>query len=257
MISAATPPVLPDAEHAQLVRLEECMWRGDTRFDLAFMEKTLAPDFVEFGRSGRVWSREQILDMAGRTIEATLPLPNLRIRLLDADTAHVTYDSAVAIDGTVEHAHRSSIWSRSAAGWVLRFHQGTPFRPAPDALARWHRIAQARDPRGLAELLADDVVFHSPVVHTPQVGKAITTLYLAAALQVFGNESFRYLREVAGERDAVLEFETTIDGIVVNGVDMLTWNAAGQVTAFKVMVRPLKAINLIHAKMAAMLQAGA
>lgn len=255
MNAAAPGPVLADADRAQLVHLEECMWRTETRFDLAFMERTLAPDFFEFGRSGRAWTREQILDMAGRPIDAVLPLPNLKVRLLDADTAQLTYESQVRFDGMVEHAHRSSIWSRTAEGWRLRFHQGTPLRRAAEALARWHRIAQARDPRGLADLLADDVVFHSPVVHTPQVGKAVTTMYLAAALKVFGNASFRYLREVVGERDAVLEFETTIDGLVVNGVDMIAWNADGRLTSFKVMVRPLKAINLIHQKMAAMLQA--
>jgi hypothetical protein len=246
---------LSDSDRAQLTQLEESMWRAATRFDLAFMEKTLAPDFFEFGRSGRVWSRDQILDMAGRTIEAALPLPNLRIRLLDADTAHVTYDSAVVYDGAVEHAHRSSIWSRRSNGWVLRFHQGTPFRPTPNALTRWHDLVRSRDPRALAALLADDVVFHSPVVHTPQAGKAVTTQYLAAALRVFFNDSFRYVREVASERDAVLEFEVEIDGIHVNGVDMIAWNAAGRITSFKVMIRPLKAINLIHQKMGAMLQA--
>jgi hypothetical protein len=246
---------LSDSDCAQLTQLEESMWRAATRFDLAYMEKTLAPDFFEFGRSGSVWSREQILDMAGRTIETVLPLPNLRVRLLDADTAQVTYDSAVAFDGTMEHAHRSSVWSRRAEGWVLRFHQGTPFRPAPNALTRWHDLVRSRDPRALAALLADDVVFHSPVVHTPQTGKAVTTQYLAAALRVFFNNSFRYVREVAGERDAVLEFEVEIDGIHVNGVDMIAWNAEGRITSFKVMIRPLKAINLIHQKMAAMLQA--
>lgn len=126
----------------------------------------------------------------------------------------------------------------------------------PAALLRWHRVAQTRDARLLSELLADDVVFHSPVVHTPQVGKAVTTMYLAAALQVFGNDSFRYLREIVGAGEAVLEFETTVDGIAVNGMDMMTWNADGRITSFKVMVRPLKAINLIHQKMAALLQAG-
>jgi hypothetical protein len=246
---------LSDSDRAQLTRLEESMWQAATRFDLAFMEKTLAPDFLEFGRSGRIWSREQILDMAGRTIDAVLPLPDLRIRLLDADTAQLTYDSEVRIDGVVEHAHRSSVWSRAGGGWVMRFHQGTPFRPVPDVLTRWHDLVHSRDPRRLADLLADDVVFHSPVVHTPQAGKAATTQYLAAALRVFFNDSFRYLREVTGERDAVLEFEVEIEGIRVNGVDMLTWNADGRITAFKVMIRPLKAINLIHQKMAAMLQA--
>jgi hypothetical protein len=122
-------------------------------------------------------------------------------------------------------------------------------------LVTWHQIVADRSPRGLAALLADDVVFYSPVVHTPQSGKSITTQYLAAALHVFGNETFRYVREVVGERDAVLEFMVEIDGISVNGVDMLKWNDAGQIVEFKVMLRPLKAVSLIHKKMAAMLQA--
>lgn len=122
-------------------------------------------------------------------------------------------------------------------------------------LATWHHLLNTRDLAALDALLAEEVVFHSPVVHTPQVGKAITTLYLMAAFQVFFNDSFRYVREVVGERDAVLEFQVEIDGISVNGVDMLTWNDAGQIVGFKVMVRPLKAINLIHQKMAALLSA--
>jgi SnoaL-like domain len=123
-----------------------------------------------------------------------------------------------------------------------------------DPLALWHRIVQSRQPRELGALLADNVIFHSPVVHMPQLGKAITTQYLAAALRVFGNPSFRYVRELRGERDAVLEFELELDGIQVNGVDMLRWDDAGRVIEFKVMLRPLKAVNLIHQKMAAMLQ---
>jgi hypothetical protein len=110
-----------------------------------------------------------------------------------------------------------------------------------------------RDASALDALLADAVVFHSPVVHTPQLGKAITRKYLAAALEVFVNDTFRYVREVIGPRDAVLEFQVTIDGIDVNGVDMITWDDAGQIVEFKVMLRPLKAVNLIHQKMAAML----
>ena len=124
----------------------------------------------------------------------------------------------------------------------------------PSPLAAWHQIVREGNGSGVAALLADDVVFHSPVVHTPQVGKRITTHYLMAAVQVFFNPTFRYVREVVGERDAVLEFETVIDGITVNGVDMMAWNDDGLVTSFKVMVRPLKAIQLIHEKMGAMLQ---
>jgi hypothetical protein len=125
-----------------------------------------------------------------------------------------------------------------------------------DTLATWHRLVKERDMAGLDALLDEEAVFHSPVVHRPQVGKSITKKYLSAAFQVFFNESFRYVRELKGERDAVLEFELELDGIVINGVDMMKWNDAGKITEFKVMLRPLKAVNLIHQKMGAMLQAG-
>lgn len=124
-------------------------------------------------------------------------------------------------------------------------------------IAVWHRLVKERNVRGLDALLADDAVFHSPVVHTPQVGKAITKTYLAAAFHVFFNESFRYVRELQGPNDAALEFELELDGIAINGVDMMKWNTDGQITEFKVMLRPLKAVNLIHQKMAAQLQAAA
>src|SRR6185369_1909623 len=126
---------------------------------------------------------------------------------------------------------------------------------AIDTLSTWHELVQSRNTKGLDSLLADNVVFLSPVVHTPQVGKAITIQYLSAAFHVFFNESFKYVREVTGPSDAVLEFQVEIDGIGVNGVDMLKWDGEGRIVEFKVMIRPLKAINLIHQKMAAMLQA--
>jgi ketosteroid isomerase-like protein len=119
----------------------------------------------------------------------------------------------------------------------------------------WHRLVQDRNVRGLDALLADDVVFHSPVVHAPQRGKQITAQYLSAAFHVFFNDSFRYVREVVGSHDAVLEFQVEIDGVQVNGVDMIRWNGEGRIVDFKVMLRPLKAINLIHQKMAEMLAA--
>jgi len=119
----------------------------------------------------------------------------------------------------------------------------------------WHEVVKSRNTRELEALLADDVVFHSPVVHTPQAGKAVTLQYLSAAFHVFFNESFHYVREIRGARDAALEFQVEIDGIVVNGIDLLKWSDDGRIVEFKVMIRPLKAINLIHQKMAAMLQA--
>jgi len=122
-------------------------------------------------------------------------------------------------------------------------------------LSTWHELVESRNARGLDSLLADNVVFHSPVVHSPQVGKAIAIQYLSAAFHVFFNQTFKYVREVTGPSDAVLEFQVEIDGISINGVDMLKWDAEGRIVDFKVLIRPLKAINLIHQKMAAMLQA--
>ena len=124
-----------------------------------------------------------------------------------------------------------------------------------DPIDTWHRVLKERNVKALDALLAANSVFHSPVVHTPQAGRAVTKAYLAAAMQVLGNESFRYVREVRQEQDAVLEFELELDGIHVNGVDLIHWNDEGQITDFKVMLRPLKAVNLIHQKMAPMLQA--
>ena len=122
-------------------------------------------------------------------------------------------------------------------------------------IAVWHRLVGTGDRAGIENLLANDVVFHSPVVHTPQRGKAVVTLYLSAAFNVFFNPTFRYVREIVGPSDAMLEFETMIDGIAVNGVDLIQWNDDGRIVDFKVMVRPLKAVNLIHQKMVEMLAA--
>ncbi|MBU3921799.1 MAG: nuclear transport factor 2 family protein [Alphaproteobacteria bacterium] len=114
-------------------------------------------------------------------------------------------------------------------------------------------MAQDHSPAGLALLLADEVVFKSPVVHTPQVGKPITMGYLLAAGQTLGSDCFRYTRVFDCGTRAVLEFETEMDGVQVNGIDMIEWNGEGQITDFKVMVRPLKAIQAVHAAMGAML----
>jgi ketosteroid isomerase-like protein len=123
-----------------------------------------------------------------------------------------------------------------------------------NTVAAWSKLLETKDAAGLDDILADNVVFHSPIVHTPQEGKPITKLYLTAALYVFNNGSFKYLRKIISGNNAVLEFTTVIDGITVNGVDMITWGADGRITDFKVMIRPLKAINLIHKMMGEMLQ---
>jgi hypothetical protein len=122
-------------------------------------------------------------------------------------------------------------------------------------LARWKAYMAAPDHAALWGMLHADAVFESPVVHTPQQGRAIVCKYLAGADQVLGGANFHYTREWCAADSAIIEFETIIDGITVNGIDMITWDAAGLITHFKVMVRPLKAMQIVHARMAAMLAA--
>jgi hypothetical protein len=123
----------------------------------------------------------------------------------------------------------------------------------PPAIEAWRAIVKTRDIASLDRLLADDVVFSSPVVHTPQRGKAIAMKYLAAALQLLNGDSFRYGEQWIGETSAVLEFFASIDGVEINGADFIGWNAAGEIDRFKVMVRPLKAVQAIHQAMGARL----
>lgn len=121
------------------------------------------------------------------------------------------------------------------------------------AIDTWHQLIEDRNAAGLDDILADDAVFHSPVVHSPQQGKALTKLYLSAAIMVLGGSNFKYVREVIGESDAVLEFTAEVNGIIINGVDMVHWNEDGKIDDFKVMIRPLKAVNLLHGLMKQML----
>lgn len=121
-------------------------------------------------------------------------------------------------------------------------------------LARWHAYMESGgDAAALSAIIADDCVFHSPVVHTPQAGKPIVMAYLIAASHTLGNDSFHYVRELVDGDEMMLEFVTEMDGITVNGVDIIRWNADGQISDFKVMVRPLKAINKVWEMMGAQL----
>lgn len=119
----------------------------------------------------------------------------------------------------------------------------------------WHKMLKARDPSALGEILAEDAVLHSPVVWTPQKGKKIVSLYLMGAFHVLANEHFKYVSENFSDNSAVLEFTTEVDGIIINGVDMITFNGQGLISEFKVMVRPLQAVNMLHKKMGEMLEA--
>ena len=123
----------------------------------------------------------------------------------------------------------------------------------PNPIARYHELVASQDARGLDLLLAEDVVFHSPVVHTPQAGKGITTKYLTAAIAVLVQLFVSLYPRVVAERAAVLEFQVDIDGVLVNGVDMIGWNDNDEIVEFKVMIRPLKAVQLVHQKMAEVL----
>jgi len=114
------------------------------------------------------------------------------------------------------------------------------------ALDQWRDYMKSHDHKALWDLLHPDAVFESPVVHTPQRGREITFKYLATAGKVLGGPSFRYVGEWRSDNGAVLEFENEIEGITINGVDIITFADDGRITRFKVMVRPLKAINLLH-----------
>lgn len=120
--------------------------------------------------------------------------------------------------------------------------------PAEIGLKRWHELVESRDPSRLPELIAEDAVFRSPAVHTPQQGRDLVTAYLAGAIVVLGPELV-YHDEWTRERDAVLRFTTVVDDLQVEGVDMITWDDDGQIVAFTVMIRPLKALNAIVARM--------
>ena len=137
-----------------------------------------------------------------------------------------------------------------------------------EAVKIWHQAMKSKDASIWNELLDDDVVFHSPVVFTPQKGKKITMVYLMAATSVFGSANkksrlsesihaeskFHYINEIVGETSALLEFESEIEGTYINGADLLKWNENNKLTEVKVMVRPLQAVNMLHQKMKAMLE---
>ena len=126
---------------------------------------------------------------------------------------------------------------------------------AEQGLARWHKVIEnGSNPVELAAIMRPDAVFHSPVVHTPQEGRDIVVAYLSAAGQTLGNDSFTYVRELVDGENAMLEFTTEMDGIKVNGIDLIRFDEDGLIADFKVMVRPLKAVNKVWEMMAAQLE---
>ena len=126
--------------------------------------------------------------------------------------------------------------------------------PTRKGLAEWHELATAPDPQRLARLVAEDAVFHSPVVHSPQNGRALVVAYLSAAAATLGQGQFRYVRELVDGENAMLEFTCVLDEIQVNGVDIIAFDEAGKIRDFKVMIRPIKAVNKVWEMMAAQLE---
>ena len=127
--------------------------------------------------------------------------------------------------------------------------------PIETCSAHWHQVAENGSTiEGLTAILNEEAVFHSPVVHTPQRGRPIVIAYLSAAGQTLGNSSFEYVREVASGRNLILEFQTEMEGIQVNGVDIITFDDNGLITDFKVMIRPLKAVNKVWEMMGRQLE---
>ena len=120
---------------------------------------------------------------------------------------------------------------------------------AKNLIHKWHEVIESDDLKMLDEIIADDAVFSSPVVFKPMEGKEITMMYLSAAGQSFNMEKFQYTKEIHDGMNSVLEFETYIDEISVNGVDIIEWNEDGKIANFKVMIRPFKAVQKVQQKM--------
>jgi hypothetical protein len=145
-----------------------------------------------------------------------------------------------------EQRHGHGYASNSWAGKQETGHDVPMSHPT---IARWHDLIRNNDVALLDDLLADDAVFESPVIYKPQLGMALTRMYLTAAAKLLNNGTFRYLNEWVTERSAVLEFESVVNGVTINGVDMIFWNEAGQITRFKVMVRPKKGMDVLQEAM--------
>ena len=123
-----------------------------------------------------------------------------------------------------------------------------------EPISKWHDVVKNRDYNLLTEILHNDVIFYSPVVYSPQRGKDITLKYLAAASEVFNSSNFQYIKEIKNQNFASLEFTLTIDDTEINGIDLISWDDAGLITEFKVFIRPLQGVNLIHKLMQQMLE---
>jgi SnoaL-like domain len=145
---------------------------------------------------------------------------------------------------------------KEAAGPIIGFaHNPETTAMIENPVESWHQIVVTQNPSALSDLLAEDAIFYSPIAYAPQRGRELVSGYLSAALQVFFNPSFRCVRKIVGARDGLFEFEVEIDGIFVNAVDLLKWDDSGKIVEFKVLVRPLKAMEVAQRRMADVLNA--
>lgn len=116
-------------------------------------------------------------------------------------------------------------------------------------ISDWHEVVKNKDAKLLKSLLDKNVVFHSPILFKPQKGRKLTMVYLLSAAKIFEGTDFHYVKELISGHDAVLEFHAEIDGIIIDGVDIISWNPEGKIIEFKVMLRPLKAIDKVGGRM--------
>ena len=121
-------------------------------------------------------------------------------------------------------------------------------------ITKWHEVVKNRDYNLLESILSDDIIFYSPVVYTPQKGKQLALQYLMAASEVFNSASFQYNKEMIGESSASLEFSLTLDSTDINGIDLISWDKTGKINEFKVFIRPLQGVNMIHKLMQRMME---
>jgi hypothetical protein len=197
---------------------------------------------VEAERS-RCTGKADVLEVAEERIDGGRPRAGRSANgVADADDAVADVASGERELGVVA-VHALIVPYGGSASLV---HMSTP---AEVGLQRWHEAVERRDRARLSGLIAEHAVFRSPAVHTPQEGRTLVAAYLAGALVVLG-PGLTYHDEWVREHDAVLRFTTEVDGLEVEGVDLITWDDDGQITDFTVMIRPLKALNAVVARMA-------
>ncbi len=220
-----------------------------------------AADF--WGQALRMDPRRLPDEEGGRYMRLVDPDGRLHIEVQTVDHPSRVHLDIESDDVEAEVMRLEALGARRVAQvhtwWVMEAPTGQRFcvvraRPQRPALDRWHRIVATRDVTDLDGLLADDVVFESPALHAPQRGKTLTRKYLEAACDVLLNDTFRYVGEWCATDSVVLEFETMLGDVRVNGVDLIHWSAAQQIDRFKVMVRPLKALQTVIPLIAERLQ---